>query len=120
MKVLPVAFDSFGVRSMATLVVTSKNKIFIDPGVTLGPRRYGFPPTEEEWLAQSLAREQIINLIKDVDTVIVSHYHYDHHPFPSDDELYDVAFRDKVVFAKDRLNNVHFSGKKRGFSLKIR
>ncbi len=114
MRILPVAFDSFGVRSMATLVVTSKNKVFIDPGVALGPRRYGLPPADEERLAKSLAREQIINLIRDVDSVVVSHYHYDHHPFPIDDEFYKEAFSDKIVFAKDRLKNVHPSGKKRG------
>ncbi len=114
MRILPIAFDSFGVRSMATLVVTSKNKVFIDPGVALGPRRYGLPPADEERLAKRLAREQIINLIRDVDSVVVSHYHYDHHPFPIDDEFYKEAFSDKIVFAKDRLKNVHPSGKKRG------
>ncbi len=114
MRILPVAFDSFGVRSMATLVVTSKNKVFIDPGVALGPRRYGLPPSEEERLAKRLAREQIINLIRGADSVVVSHYHYDHHPFPIDDEFYKEAFSDKIVFAKDRLKNVHPSGKKRG------
>ncbi len=99
---------------MATLVVTSKNKVFIDPGVALGPRRYGLPPSEEERLAKRLAREQIINLIRGADSVVVSHYHYDHHPFPIDDEFYKEAFSDKIVFAKDRLKNVHPSGKKRG------
>ena len=114
MRILPIAFDSFGVRGMATLVVTSKNRVFIDPGVALGPRRYGLPPAEEERLAKRLARDQIIKLIKDVDTVIVSHYHYDHHPRPIDDEFYKAAFSDKIVFAKDRLKNVHGSAKKRG------
>jgi len=37
MKVLPVAFDSFGARSMATYVETKDVKIFIDPAVALSP-----------------------------------------------------------------------------------
>ena len=114
MRILPIAFDSFGVRAMATLVVTSKNRVFIDPGVALGPRRYGLPPSDEEKLAKRLARGQIINLVKDVDTIVVSHYHYDHHPRFYDDELYKAAFKDKVVFAKDRRKNINLSGKKRG------
>ena len=44
MKIKPVASDSMGTRSMATYVETKDVKIFIDPGVALGPSRYGLPP----------------------------------------------------------------------------
>jgi len=42
-KIIPLAFESFGVRSMATYVETDQ-KILIDPGTSLGPKRFGFPP----------------------------------------------------------------------------
>ena len=41
----------------------------------------------------------------------MSHYHYDHHPFPSDSEMYSI-FSGKTVLAKGEDNNL--SGKKRG------
>jgi predicted metallo-beta-lactamase superfamily hydrolase len=44
MKILPVAFESMGVRSMATYVETSDLRIFIDPGVSVSPDRYSMPP----------------------------------------------------------------------------
>src|SRR3989454_12853690 len=48
MKITPLAADSFGARSMATLVETPDLKILIDPGVRLGPYRYDLPPHEIE------------------------------------------------------------------------
>ncbi|GAH47063.1 unnamed protein product, partial [marine sediment metagenome] len=44
MKILPIAFDSLGVRSMATYVETDDIRIFIDPGVSIAPDRYSLPP----------------------------------------------------------------------------
>ena len=114
MEIYPVAFDSFGVRSEATLVIANGLKIFIDPGVALGPRRYGLPPTDEEYLALSLARDEIIKVCKGVDIVIVTHYHYDHHPFPSDNEMYEACFKSKVVIAKNIKEGIHPSGRRRG------
>lgn len=114
MEIIPVAFDSFGVRSMATLVIIKRHKILIDPGVALGPWRYDLPPTQPELLALELAKQRVTNYAKDADIVVVTHYHYDHHPRPSDDELYQIAFKDKVVFAKDRKRNVNASQRRRG------
>ncbi|MHA1238052.1 MAG: MBL fold metallo-hydrolase [Candidatus Odinarchaeia archaeon] len=113
MQVIPIAFDSLGVRSMATLVITSKLRVFIDPGVALGPRRYGLPPTEEEYLALKLSKERVIKKMKDADVVVVSHYHYDHHPALGDNELY-AAFEGKLVYAKHTTKDVHRSARIRG------
>lgn len=114
MRVIPIAFDSFGVRSMATMVIAKHHKIFIDPGVALGPRRYDLPPTQPELLALELAKQRVKKYVKGADIVVVTHYHYDHHPRPSDDELYQIAFKDKVVFAKDRKRNINASQRRRG------
>jgi len=48
MRIVPLSFDSLGARSMATYVETRDVKIFIDPGVSLAPSRYGLPPHEVE------------------------------------------------------------------------
>ncbi|MCD6477787.1 MAG: MBL fold metallo-hydrolase [Candidatus Aenigmarchaeota archaeon] len=115
MKVIPIAFDSFGVRSMSTLVMTKDANVYIDPGVALGPTRYGLPPTDAEYKALEFSRENIMKLCRDfADVVVVTHYHYDHHPFPDDREMYEACFSGKLVFAKDRMNNINLSGKNRG------
>ncbi len=111
MKVVPVAYDSMGVRSMATYVETPDIKVFIDPSAALGPKRYGLPPTEEEYRALELHRENIRELASRSDVIVVTHYHYDHHPHPGD-SLYSV-FQDKIVLAKD-YRTMHASGKERG------
>jgi predicted metallo-beta-lactamase superfamily hydrolase len=43
-RIVPLAFDSFGVRSMSTFVETDDLRILIDPGVALAPIRYGLEP----------------------------------------------------------------------------
>lgn len=48
-RIVPLAFDSFGVRSMATFVETDDLRILIDPGVSLMPSRYGLEPHLLEW-----------------------------------------------------------------------
>ena len=72
------------------------------------------PPTSQEYRALELARERIIRACKTADIVVVTHYHYDHHPFPRDDEMYDECFTGKIVLAKDIRNNINYSGRKRG------
>jgi predicted metallo-beta-lactamase superfamily hydrolase len=122
MKILPIAYDSFGVRSMATFVATKNLKIFLDPGVALAPRRYGLKPTKEELRALELAKEEVMKFCKLADIVIVTHYHYDHHPYPQDEKMYKECFTNKTVLAKDINKNINFSGKKRGkiFEEKLR
>ncbi|MFX0097161.1 MAG: MBL fold metallo-hydrolase [Candidatus Hodarchaeota archaeon] len=99
---------------MATLVITKSHRILIDPGVALGPRRYGLPPTQSELVALELAKQRVMKSAEDADIIVVTHYHYDHHPRPGDDKLYQIAFKDKVVFAKDRKSNINASQRRRG------
>ncbi|MDI6855417.1 MAG: MBL fold metallo-hydrolase [Candidatus Thermoplasmatota archaeon] len=108
MKVIPIAADSLGVRSMATYVETKELKIFIDPGAALGPSRYGLPPAKEEWQALDKAYQEIDRVAKLCDVLIISHYHYDHHDPNSD------FYKGKKVFAKNRLENINLSQKERG------
>ena len=58
MRVMPLAADSLGVRSMATYVEAGPVRFLIDPGATLSPRRYGLAADsgEEEALARARLR----------------------------------------------------------------
>jgi len=107
-KIIPVASDSMGVRSMATFIETESTRIFIDPGVALGPRRYGLPPhpaelrkMEEIWLS-------IEDLAEKTDIFVITHYHYDHHS-PERAEMLE----GKTVFIKDPVNRINHSQKRR-------
>lgn len=109
MEIEPLAFDSFGTRSMSTLVKTDDVSILIDPGVALGPNRYGYPPhpIEIERLKQHWSK--IIKYAKIAEVLIVTHYHYDHHN-PNDAlEIYN----GKKVFIKHPTEKINFSQKGR-------
>jgi len=108
MKIIPLAFDSFGVRSMATYVETKDIKILIDPGVSLGPSRYHLPPHRIEIERERELWEVIKEYANKSDLLIVTHYHYDHHN-PNYPELY----RNKILFIKDPKNNINYSQKNR-------
>ena len=107
-KIVPLAFDSFGVRSMATFVETSDLKILIDPGVSLAPLRYGLEPHPLELQRLNETWETIKQYAEDSDVLIVTHYHYDHHD-PNHPELYKA----KRVFIKHPTENINKSQKSR-------
>jgi len=86
MKVIPLAAESLGVRSMATYVEVGRTGILIDPGATLAPSRFGLPPTEAEWEALRRANDRISAYAARSSFVFVSHYHEDH--FRSDPASY--------------------------------
>jgi len=103
-KIVPLAFDSFGVRSMATFVETSDLKILIDPGVSLAPLRYGLEPHPLELKRLDETWEIIKKYAEHSDVLIVTHYHYDHHD-PNHPELY----KNKTVFVKHPTENINKS-----------
>jgi predicted metallo-beta-lactamase superfamily hydrolase len=95
MKIVPLAADSLGVRSMATYVEAGATGLLIDPGATLAPARYGLPPSQEEWEALRRANDRISAYAARARYVFVSHYHEDH--FRTD----PVSYAGRVVLAKD-------------------
>ena len=107
-KIVPLAFDSFGVRSMATFIETDDLKILIDPGAALGPIRYGLTPHFLEWQKLDESWRRIKRQAKEADVLIVTHYHYDHHD-PDAPELY----KNKIVFIKHPTENINLSQKGR-------
>ncbi len=112
MKIIPIASDSLGVRSMATYVETKDCKILIDPSAALGPKRYGLPPHKKEQEALFKAKEKISEIAKNCDILTISHYHYDHF------DPNEVFYKNKKVFAKDIKENINKSQKKRGDDFK--
>ena len=95
MKIIPLAADSLGVRSMATCVEAGPFAILIDPGATLAPSRYNLPPCDAEWEALRRANDRISAYARRANVVFVSHYHDDH--FRSD----PVTYARRRVIAKD-------------------
>src|SRR5256885_575808 len=95
MRVIPLAAESLGVRSMATYVEAGDLGILIDPGATLAPTRWGLPPAEAEWQALRRANDRISPYATRARLIFVSHYHEDH--FRSD----PVTYAGHTVLAKD-------------------
>ncbi len=107
MELLLIGFESFGVRSMATFVSVKDVNVFIDPSAALAPRRYGLPPHVLEVEKLFGVFDRIVELLKDSDVVVITHYHYDHHD-PGrflDPEL----FRGKILLVKHPMQNINVS-----------
>lgn len=108
MNLIPIAFDSLGVRSMATCLEAGGLRVMIDPAVSLGPRRYGLPPHPVEINRLNTTWRDVRSLAESSDIIIVTHYHYDHHN-PDDPDIY----KGKIVYIKDPKNRINFSQKRR-------
>ncbi len=88
MEIVPIAYDSMGVRSMATFVKTKDASIFIDPAVSLAPSRYGLPPHEIEIKTMNEKWKEIKKRVEKSDVIVITHYHYDHHN-PNEVEIFE-------------------------------
>ncbi len=109
MKITPLAFESFGTRSMSTFIQTKDANILIDPGVALAPLRYGLSPHPVELKKLNEHWHKIVEHAKRSDILIITHYHYDHHN-PNDNlEIY----KSKIVLIKHPAEKINLSQKKR-------
>jgi len=122
-RVVPLAAESFGVRSMCTYVETKDVKILLDAGVSLAPSRSGFPPHPKEYEAIIECRRKIAEAAKRADVVTLSHYHFDHHTPSYTDwfcnwssaEVARQIYEGKIVLAKSYKDKVNFSQRRRGW-----
>ncbi|HIE23066.1 MAG TPA: MBL fold metallo-hydrolase [Candidatus Korarchaeota archaeon] len=112
MRVLPLAFDSLGTRSMATLVETTDIKILIDPGAALGPSRYGLPPHAIEKQRLKEHKYKIREAAKEADILVITHYHFDHYLRDSPE-----IFNDKILLMKDPRSWINESQRNRSREL---
>lgn len=104
LRVTPLAFDSMGVRSQATLVETPDLRVVIDPSVALGPLRYSLPPHPLELRREEELRARVFEEARRADVLVVSHYHYDHH-----DPLNPGITQGKIVYLKHPTDHINRS-----------
>ncbi len=123
MNIIPLAFESFGVRSMSTFIETD-HKILVDPGTSLGPKRFGLPPWKTEFDALHETRVKIQEHAKIADIITISHYHHDHFtPFSlgryldSSPKFAQDVYRNKKLFIKNPESKINKSQKKRANEL---
>jgi hypothetical protein len=121
-KVIPIGFESLGVRSMCTLVETPDVNVLIDAGVALGPR-FGKKPHPKEYAARNVCRSKIRECSSKSQVIIASHYHNDHYTpnytetvwLGSSEDEAERIYRDKIVIVKDARNFINFSQRRRGW-----
>ena len=58
-KVTPLASESFGVRSMCTLLETPDVNVLLDAGISLCPYRFSLPPHPIEFQTIQKLRKKI-------------------------------------------------------------
>ena len=123
-KVVPIAAESLGVRSMCTYVETPDVKVLLDAGVSLCPNRYGLPPHPLEFKAIIESRKKIAEAAEKAEVVTVSHYHFDHHTpsyedwlcnWTEKDETARQIYQDKIVLIKNPKEKINFSQRRRGW-----
>jgi len=121
-RVTPLAFESFGVRSMCTLVETKDVKVLIDAGVSVAPR-FSLMPHPREYAARNECRAKIREAAAKADIVTISHYHYDHHTPNYVDTMYCGSsseearsiYAGRLVIAKEIRSHVNMSQRRRGW-----
>ncbi|VVB74972.1 Metallo-beta-lactamase superfamily protein [Candidatus Tiddalikarchaeum anstoanum] len=102
-----------GVRSMCTFVQTDKHNILIDPGIALATRRLGLPPTNIELNTFNVFKNKILDFAKRSDIIIITHYHLDHY-IPSNDEIFEDVYTDKIILCKNRKTKLNFNQRSEG------
>ncbi len=104
MEIVPLAFDSLGARGMSTWVSTKDLSIVIDPGVNLGPKRYGLPPHPIEVKKKAALWEEIKEYSSKADCLVITHYHQDHY---NPDEL--EIFTGKLVLVRHPTEKINYN-----------
>ncbi|PIU62852.1 hypothetical protein COS83_01775 [archaeon CG07_land_8_20_14_0_80_38_8] len=118
MNIIPVCFDSMGVRSTCTFVQTEKLNILIDPGLALATKRLNYPPTNIELNSFYIFKNKILEFARKSDIIIVSHYHYDHF-ISSHDDIFEELYSDKIVLCKNRKTKLNFNQRTMGKEFEI-
>jgi hypothetical protein len=123
-RIVPLAAESLGVRSMCTLVETSDVRLLLDAGASLCPNRFGLPPHPNEFRAIDECRRKIADAAGRVDVVTLSHYHFDHHTPSFEDwltqwteetETARQIYEGKVILLKNPREMVNYSQRHRGW-----
>ena len=123
-KVTPLAAESFGVRSMCTLVETPDVRVLLDAGVSLCPYRFSLPPHPVEFQTIAKLRGKIAEAADKSEVVTISHYHFDHHTPSYEDWLVNWTeasstarqiYQDKAVLVKNPKEQINASQRQRAW-----
>jgi predicted metallo-beta-lactamase superfamily hydrolase len=122
-RVLPLAAESLGTRSMCTFIETKDLRAILDGGVSLAPSRFGLPAHPREYDAIIESRKAIEEKASIADVVTISHYHFDHHTPSfvdwvcnwSSPEIAQKIYENKLVLLKNYKVNINFSQRRRGW-----
>jgi predicted metallo-beta-lactamase superfamily hydrolase len=126
-EVTPLAAESFGVRSMCTLVKTPDITLLLDAGVSLCPYRFGLPPHPIEFKTIDLLRRHIAEAADKAKVVTISHYHFDHHTPSYEDWLVNWTeanetarqiYQGKKVLMKNPREKINASQRQRAWLFK--
>ena len=111
MKIIPLAFESMGVRSSAILVEKNDLRIVIDPAVALAPNRFGLSPHSLEKEAKDVLWSKVKQEVEKTDIIVITHYHFDHFD-PKEPDIYE----QKRVLLKNPRRMINPSQKTRASS----
>ena len=123
-KVIPLAAESLGVRSMCTYVETPDVRVLLDAGVSLCPNRFGLPPHPKEFEAIVECRKRIAEAAEKVEVITLSHYHFDHHTPSYEDwlsqwteetETASQIYQGKTILMKNPKEQINYSQRRRGW-----
>ncbi len=123
-KITPLAAESFGVRSMCTLVETPDVVVLLDAGISLCPYRFSLPPHPIEFQTISKLRKKIAEAADKAEVVTISHYHFDHHTPSYEDwvvnwteggETARQIYQDKTVLMKNPKEKINASQRQRAW-----
>ncbi|MCL5877582.1 MAG: hypothetical protein M1540_07210 [Candidatus Bathyarchaeota archaeon] len=123
-RVTPLASESFGVRSMCTLVETPDVTVLLDAGVSLCPYRFNLPPHPIEFQTIQRLRQTIAEAADKATVTTISHYHFDHHTPSYEDwvvnwtdngETARQIYQNKTVLAKNPQENINASQRQRAW-----
>ena len=123
-KVTPLAAESFGVRSMCTLVESPDVVVLLDAGVSLCPYRFSLPPHPLEFQTIARLRQKIAEAADKASVVTISHYHFDHHTpsyedwvvnWTEDSETARRIYQGKTVLMKNPKEKINASQRQRAW-----
>ncbi len=122
--VTPIAAESFGVRSMCTLIETPDVTVLLDAGVSLSPYRFRLPPHPLEFKTIQKLRKNLAEAADKAEVITISHYHFDHHTPSYEDwlvnwtklaETAQQIYQDKTVLRKNPRDKINAAQRKRSW-----
>jgi hypothetical protein len=118
MNVIPLCFDSMGVRSSCFFLQCDGLNILIDPGLALANTRRGICPDDDEMNAFFNFKKRIVDFAKRSDIIIVTHYHNGHY-ISSQDETFEEIYSNKIILCKDRSKKLDLTQRNKGKEFEI-